>query len=758
MMMNKYFAHSGTRSDKSDWQTLKGHLHSVAEVAEKNSRYFKANKLSFLAGLLHDLGKYTPEFQARLEGSPNKVDHATAGAKVAAEILPPPWNNLIAYAIAGHHAGLANGSGEGDRRRVLKERLDQQFGRELPLLDNEAWKSELVIPSIESLSPQISPNSDVDLQGFQYAFLIRMIFSCLVDADFIDTDKFYKHLEGKPLLRGGYPQLSELKQRLDKALDKMVNKTDPAKKVNQLRKEILDNARFKAQLPPGLFTLTVPTGGGKTLSSMAFALDHALAYDLRRVIYVIPFTSIIEQNAKVFRDAFGDLGDSAVLEHHSNFDDRKVSNKEGAEETRDKLKLAMENWDMPVVVTTAVQFFESLFADRPSRCRKLHNISGSVIILDEAQTLPLKFLRPVMAAIDELARNYSCSVVLCTATQPALRDKDFEKGFSNVREIAPDPDRLFEELSLVNVSHLGELSDDELVSRIQANEQILTIVNNRRHAQSLFQTLKDQQTEGVFHLTTLMCAAHRAKTLEIIRGRLKAEKALPCRVISTSLIEAGVDVDFPCVMRAEAGLDSIAQAAGRCNRERTREKENSHVWIFKSPDWRIPAELEGFAAGMRSVLRRDFKNLLGQDAIKAYFSDVYWRKGDELDQKQLLKACRVGASKLDFPFQKIASDFRMIDSFMLPIFIPYDNEAKVLLKELESTDEVSSVLRKLQPYIVQIPRSGFDSLQIAGVIQTVVPHRFEEQFWELVNLDIYDAEFGISWAEPNFIKAENLVF
>lgn len=758
MMMNKYFAHSGTRSDKSDWQTLKGHLHSVAEVAEQNSRYFNANKLSYLAGLFHDLGKYTPEFQDRLEGSPNKVDHATAGAKVAAEILPPPWSNLIAYAIAGHHAGLANGSGEGDRRRVLKERLNLQFGRELPLLDNEAWKSELVIPSIESLSPQISPNPDVDLQGFQYAFLIRMIFSCLVDADFIDTDKFYKNLEGKPLLRGGYPQLAELKLRLDDALAEMIKKSDPAKKVNQLRKEILDNARLKAQLPPGLFTLTVPTGGGKTLSSMAFALDHALAHDFRRVIYVIPFTSIIEQNAKVFRDAFGDLGDSAVLEHHSNFDDRKVANKEGAEETSDKLKLAMENWDMPVVVTTAVQFFESLFADRPSRCRKLHNITGSVIILDEAQTLPLKFLRPVMAAIDELARNYRCSVVICTATQPALREPDFEKGFKDVREIAPDPDRLFEELSLVNVSHLGELSDDELVSRIQANEQILTVVNNRRHAQSLFQTLKDQQTEGVFHLTTLMCAAHRSETLEIIRDRLKPENALPCRVISTSLIEAGVDVDFPCVMRAEAGLDSIAQAAGRCNRERLREKSESHVWIFKSPDWRIPPELEGLAAGMRSVLRRGFKNLLGQDAIKAYFSDVYWRKGDELDQKQLLKACRVGASKLDFPFQKIASDFRMIDSFMLPVFIPYDNEAKVLLKELETTDEVSSVLRRLQPYIVQLPRNGFDSLQMARVIQMVAPHRFEEQFWELVNLDIYDAEFGISWTEPNFIKAENLVF
>lgn len=757
--MIKYFAHSGNNSDKSDWQSLQEHLTIVAEVAEHNSRYYKANRLTYLAGLLHDLGKYTPEFQARLNGSQTKVDHATAGAKVAAEFIPAPWNYLIAYAIAGHHAGLANGSAEGDGRRALKERLNLQFGKELPVLDNEMWKSELVVPPVESLVPKIVANPDAELQGFQFAFLIRMIFSCLVDADYIDTDKFYRNLDNKALLRGEYPQLAELKKRFDQTMTDMLVKSDQSKKVNQLRKEIHDNARFKAQLSPGLFTLTVPTGGGKTLSSMAFSLDHALAHGMRRVIYVIPFTSIIEQNAKVFREAFGDLGDAAVLEHHSNFDDRNILGKEGAEETRDKLKLAIENWDMPVVVTTAVQFFESLFADRPSRCRKLHNISGSMIILDEAQILPLKFLRPVMAVIDELARNYNCSVVLCTATQPALCEPDFKQGFREeaVREIAPNPARLFAELSLVNVSHLGDLSDDELLSHIQANEQILTIVNNRRHAQSLFQMLKGQQTEGVFHLTTLMCAAHRTKTLEIIRERLKPENSLPCRVVSTSLIEAGVDVSFPCVMRAEAGLDSIAQAAGRCNRERIWKKEDSHVWIFKSPDWPIPPALKGLTADMRAVLRKGHGNLLDQAAMKDYFSNVYWRKGNELDEKQILKACRLGASKLDFPFQKIAKDFRMIESFMQPIFIPYDDEAKTLLKQLKTTDDVSGVLRKLQLYIVQIPQDGFDCLRRAKTIQMVAPHRFEEQFWELLNMDIYDLEFGLVWAEPDFIKAETQV-
>lgn len=763
-LMSKYFGHSGNKEDKSDWQPLKDHLYRVALRAELNSKYFKAAKLSYLAGLLHDLGKYTSEFQARLEGSLSKVDHTTAGAKIAAEILPDekfnkfPFYKFVAYAIAGHHAGLSNGTDEGDGRRALKDRLSLQFGKDIPMLDSEAWRSELVLPSIESLIPEISPNPDADLQGFQYAFLIRMIFSCLVDADFIDTDKFYKHLEGKPLLRGDYPQLSELKVQFEQTLAEKVNSSDQTQTVNQLRKEILDTARLNAKLAPGLFTLTVPTGGGKTLSSMAFALDHALAHNMRRVIYVIPFTSIIEQNAKVFREAFGDLGESAVLEHHSNFDDRKIKDAEGAEETRDKLKLAMENWDMPVVVTTAVQFFESLFADRPSRSRKLHNISGSVIILDEAQTLPLNFLRPVMAAIDELARNYGCSVVLCTATQPALCEPDFTNGFKDVREIAPAPTRLFDLLSLVNVSHLGEVSDDELVSRIQANNQILTIVNNRRHAQSLFQTLKAQQTEGVFHLTTLMCAAHRTATLDEIRKRLSLDNPQPCRVISTSLIEAGVDVSFPCVMRAEAGLDSIAQAAGRCNRERLWKKEDSHVWIFRAPDWPIPPELKGLSADMRAVLRKGHDNLLDQMAIKDYFSNVYWRKGEELDKAKILSVCKNGAVRLDFPFQKIASDFRMIDSIMCPVFIRYNGEAREFLKQLESTDDVSRVLRKLQPYIVQIPQNGFYSLQSAKVIQTVAPHRFKEQFWELINMDIYDSESGLSWADPNFIKAENSVW
>ena len=679
-------------------------------------------------------------------------------------------SKLISFAIAGHHAGLANGAGTGDGRRTLELRLKQEFGtgqNKLPPLDEKAWREQLEssIPPLDQLLPPITLHPDKNQRGFQFAFLIRMIFSCLVDADFIDTDKFYKKLEGKPWLRGEYPSLAELKPVFAQYLESKAKLSEPTK-VNQLRREILHHARSKASEDPGLFTLTVPTGGGKTLSSMAFALDHALKYQMRRIIYVIPFTSIIEQNAKVFREAFGELGQDAVLEHHSNFDVNKIKNEEMHEKTEDKLNLAMENWDMPVVVTTAVQFFESLFADRPSRCRKLHNISGSVIILDEAQTLPLKFLKPVMAAIDELARNYHCSLVLCTATQPALaKSDDFKQGFTHVREIAPDPKRLFRELSLVQVEHLGELTDAKVIARMQQHRQILTIVNNRRQAQALFKELKAQQKaeqgDGIFHLTTLMCAAHRTQTLDEIRKRLADKTQPPCRVVSTSLIEAGVDVDFPCVMRTEAGLDSIAQAAGRCNRERKHAKEKSHVWVFRSPDWKMPPELESLAGATNSTLRAiergDFDNPLGEEAIKNYFLDVYWQKGDELDKKAILKACRERTGSFDFPFQDIARDFRIIEDFMQPIFIPFDKTAESLLEELKDTDEVSKTLRKLQPYIVQLPQQGFNSLVTAKVVEKINERRFKDQFWKLINMNIYDEEFGIFWDDPTFMKAESLV-
>ena len=742
-MKSNFYAHSGLKADKTDWQLLSDHLNKVAEIASMNSRYFNAESLCSIAGLLHDLGKYTREFAKRLEGGA-RVDHATAGAKIAVD----NWGQLgklIAYTVAGHHAGLANGVDLGKDRSSLQARLE----KETPELD-ATWLTEITLPAHLSLPTlQVEKN----FEGFQTAFLIRMMFSCLVDADFIDTERFYLKLEGKSQKRGLNKPLEQLQLEINQYLFHLNGDgcADLSNSVNTIRQEILRFSRQQAKLRPGLFSLTVPTGGGKTLTSMAFALDHAIEHHLRRVIYVIPFTSIIEQNAGVFRKVFKNLGDDVVLEHHSAFDDESFK---GRDDSKDKLRLAMENWDAPVVVTTAVQFFESLFADRTSKCRKLHNITGSVIILDEAQMLPLKLLRPTMAAIGELARNYRCSIVLCTATQPALLHSDeFHNGFKQVREIAPDPERLYKELDRTTVRHIGIQTDDELAERITNTRQILVIVNNRRHARSLFERIGSGN--GHYHLTTLMCAQHRRQVLKSIREQLKQGE--PCKVISTSLIEAGVDVDFPQVMRAETGLDSIAQAAGRCNREGKGLKADSEVMIFSSPEWKAPPELDQYAASMRHVLRHYADNLLAPEAIKAYFKDVYWRQGDELDAKKILKICQDHQPRLTFPFQSIAQDYRIIDSFMRPIIISYDAKAESILKNFHYAEFVGRSARQIQNYLVQVPERAFQSLKAAGAISAIQPEKFGDQFWELINKDLYRQESGLNWEDPYFIDSDSLI-
>ena len=755
-----YFAHSGSQSDHSDWQPLPGHLFAVGELAGTNATYFSAELFARLTGLLHDFGKYSSEFKRRLTGENIRVDHATAGAKIAVEKYGQ-LGKLLAFAIAGHHAGLANGIDMGQGRSTLKERLTQIFGKDIPSVDDR-WQKEVELP--EKLPPPPLERA-VGFEGFQCAFFIRMIYSCLVDADFLDTEKFYLGLENKYPARKDFPSLAELREKLNETLEGLRDKAqkESPSQVNNLRQQILLHCRSQACLPPGLFSLTVPTGGGKTLTSMAFALDHALqpakegkaASQMRRVIYVIPFTSIIEQNAKEFRKAFGALGDKAVLEHHSAFDEGKFQQKD----SRDKLKLAMENWDAPVVVTTAVQFFESLFADRPSQCRKLHNITGSVIILDEAQTLPLKLLRPIMAAIDELARNYSCSIVLCTATQPALlKEHGFHNGFENVRELAPkwnDPNwsAQYQHFDRTRVKHIGIQSDAELQNYLK-RDQVLLIVNNRRHARALYDSIKNEA--GAKLLTTLLCAKHRSKVLDEVRADLIAGK--PCRVVSTSLIEAGVDVDFPLVLREECGLDSIAQAAGRCNREGRRDADQSEVLIFQSPEWKAPPELDQLAGSMREVVRNHAGDLLTEEAITRYFQIVYWQQGDELDAKQLLKAHQDHARSFDFPFQNIARDFQMIESHMLPLIIPYEPEAESLVNSLRFADQVGGIARKLQPYLVQIPKQAFIALADAKAIAPVAAERFGDQFWILVNIDLYDKHgAGLDWENPTFHSVESLV-
>lgn len=744
-----YFAHSNELPNQKDWHLLSDHLEGTGDRAAEFLDNTGRSDFGRAAGHLHDLGKYSREFQKRLAGGP-RCDHATAGAKVAIERYGRLFGKMLAFCIAGHHAGLANGV-NGERISALSDRL----GTRVPSLD-PAWKDEISLT--ELASPRLVPR-DGDTVGFSTAFFIRMVFSALVDADRLDTEAYYAALEGEPRRRGQHPALSVLLRRLDVHLQALSANAEHSA-VNDLRKEVLDHARGKAGETPGLFTLTVPTGGGKTLTSLAFALDHAVHHGRNRVIYVIPYMSIIEQTAAVFRDALvaEDVEEADfVLEHHSTFDEGQIGNREA----RDKLRLAMENWDAPIIVTTAVQFFETLFANRPSRCRKLHNIANSVVILDEAQTLPVTFLRPCVTVLDELARNWRTSIVLCTATQPVLARRDgFPGGFDKVCELAPEPRRLYEALKRTRIIKLGTMNDAELSRRLPESRQALCIVNTRRHARDLYESLGT--IDGAFHLTTLMCAQHRRERLEVVRERLK--NGDPVFLVATSLVEAGVDVDFPVVWRAEAGLESIIQAAGRCNREGNATVGD--VYVFEPADAegrKAPPEIAQFAAAARTVMRR-YEDPLCLDAINDYFSELYWIKGEEaLDAKHILRLLRERKPDLDFPFETIAAKFRLIETAMVPVIVRYrgsngdDETVTRLLEELKWVERPGRCARRLQPYVVQVQPFVRTALLAAGAAEIVRKDEFADQFVVLTNSDLYRKDVGLTWNDPTFRTAEGLL-
>jgi len=745
---DRYFAHSAPPDTAVPWHGLADHLQGTGDRAARFLKRVALADLGRTAGLLHDLGKYTPEFQDRLRGNPAPVNHSTAGAKVACERYPGPLGKLIAFCVAGHHAGLANGV-NGDGITALADRLRQQ----VPELD-PVWREEIALPPLTNPSVQTRGR---DSAGFTASFLIRLVFSALVDADYLDTELYYDRARGTESPRGNYPSLEVLRHRLDSHLATLSAEAAPTA-VNDLRAEVLAHARQRAEERPGLFTLTVPTGGGKTLTSLAFALDHGVRHGLDRVIYVIPYTNIIEQTADVFRHALAATPDAAdfVIEHHSAFEDDGIRERSG----RQKLGLAMENWDAPIVVTTAVQFFESLFANRTSRCRKLHNIAGSVVVLDETQTLPLGFLRPCVTAIDELARNWRASVVLSSATQPALReDSGFVGGLRDVRELAPEPARLQKRLQRTRLRPLDSVTEDELADRLGETAQVLCIVNTRRRARAVYEALRGH--EGATHLTTSMCARHRRHALGEVRSRLEAGE--PIRLVATSLVEAGVDLDFPAVWREEAGLESIIQAAGRCNREGRAMSGEVFVFGFPTEDGRTVPEIARAAGAARGVLRTH-DDPTSLEAIQDYFQALYWAIGEKpLDQKGILPLLSERTTSLDFPFETIAREFRLIETPMVPVIVPYrgpdgvDRTADGLIRQLDFAERPGGLARRLQPYTVPVPPRARAALLGAGSARIVQEAKFGAQFVVLQNEDIYREDVGLTWDDPTFRRVEGMV-
>jgi CRISPR-associated endonuclease/helicase Cas3 len=732
--MSTYFAHSTDNPTKSDWQSLDRHLAEVARRSGEFAARFGAEEWGRACGLFHDLGKFSREFQARLEGG-RRVDHATAGARQVYDRYGPAHGMLLAYAVAGHHSGLADGGVEGGTRTdTLRGRLDP---------------AKVAVPAIRDFEPVLAttrtrlPPPPTGRSGFSVAFFVRMLYSCLVDADFLDTESWLA--KERTCLRGGCPTIAGLREPLDRYLEALSRRDTP---VNQRRAEILASCRGAATLPQGIFSLTVPTGGGKTLSSLAFALRHASIHGLERVVYAIPYTSIIEQNAAVFRSF---LGEDTVLEHHSNFEPQREDEEDETSPAL-RMRLTAENWDAPVVVTTNVQLFGSLFAARSSRCRKLHNLARSVIILDEAQMLPTRLLQPCLAALRELAAHYGASVVLCTATQPALQEAPYlPSGFAEgeVRQIIPDHAALYEVFRRVDVRYAGALSDADVTARVLARPQVLCVVNTRAHARKLFERMGPG--DGHLHLSALLCPAHRAEKLIEIRKRLKAGE--PCRVISTQLVEAGVDVDFPAVVRAATGIDSIAQAAGRCNRE-GKLPGRGDVTVF-DPECGLPPGHFRRTADVGALTARAFsEDLLSPEAVRHYFTQLYSFEGaDGLDAKAILRRIEVDAKNLSFPFREVSEDFRLIENEMESLIIPYNEQARNLIRELRHTDFPAAAARKLQRYTVQVYRSTLAGLCAAGVVEII-----EDRFQVLMNESLYRDDLGLCPEDPTFRDQEDNVF
>jgi CRISPR-associated endonuclease/helicase Cas3 len=716
-------AHSANETGAPE--PLLEHLELVARLCEQYAAKFGAGSWGRVAGLWHDLGKFSREFQAYIRGqlaAGAKVDHSSAGAQYAARYAGQA-GKLLAYCIAGHHSGLANyhsadPGNPGLRGMPLSERL----GKSVPDWVQYAPADLLTLKPAQSLPFALGKDDAL----FQLSFLVRMLFSALVDADFLATESFLNSRKNRQREKGA--PVAQLAAALEKHLAKLSNDLTP---VNRLRRNILADCIAAAVWVPGFFSLTVPTGGGKTLASLMFALRHALQHGMERVIVVVPYISIIEQTAEIYRHTFKDFGGATVLEHHSIAEyDRQTAPL--------SIRLAAENWDATIIVTTAAQFYDSLFAAKPSKCRKLHRIVKSVVILDEAQTLPVGLLGPCLSALRALVHGYQSSVVLCTATQPALGKRpDFAPGLQNVREIMRDPAALYNAMRRVKVTFAGPLPDATLLDKLAAHRQILCIVNTTRHATRLATAL--EQFPGTFHLSARMCPVHRLETLAQIKAHLKADE--PCRVISTQVVEAGVDVDFPLVYRALCGLDSLAQAAGRCNREGLLP-EPGQVIFFLGDEPPINA-LKAAADACLQVLPDYLDDPLSLAAIDHFFRQYYWARGN-YDTKEILPCLtQSGAEKGEFQFQS-AAEFALIDSPTQAVIIPWREEGRALCAQLRQPDFlehpwlVAKLTRQMQRYCVNVWPNEFEELRDTGRIELV-----HDQWWILRNLADYSPVVGL---------------
>jgi CRISPR-associated endonuclease/helicase Cas3 len=670
-----------------------------------------ARRLGEEAGWLHDLGKYSDEFQRHLERQDGEfVEHAAHGAFLAVRAGAVE----CAFAVNAHHSGLGTRSS----LRELTTRDERTAGLEpgQKVSDRAVVLLERAVADGLSIAPTGGPGPARGAE-LQTELRTRMLLSCLADADRLDAEAWMS--EWNPRLRTTVEPLNA-GARLEHVLRHIrgLRRGDHPSEVDKARAEVLGDSLSAALEAAGFFSLTVPTGGGKTLASLAFALAHAREHGMQRVIFVVPFLTVIEQNAAVIRKAVGEAEHGGVvLEHHSNVALGELELGDGQSVRDVRQRLLAENWDCPVIITTAVQFFESLFSDHPTQVRKIHNVANSVVIFDEAQTFPPGMLRPMVGILRQLVDEYRCTAVFCTATQPALtndiRGSDRPEPLipvGLVREISSDPPGLFRRLKRVNVvwpearaaTPLAEVADSMAVAG-----QGLAVVNTKRHARELFAQLQVRDRSSI-HLSTRMCAAHRRDVVAEIRRRLSSGEL--CLVASTQLVEAGVDVDFPALWRAFGPLDSIAQAAGRCNRE-GRLASPGLVTVFRPEDDRMPAGVYRRASDVTELMLTT-----GNGAIDVhdpatfanYFVGLY--NASDLDRNRIVDARRA----LDFP--QVADRFRLIDDITTGVLVRYKDGASWMSRVLNGELLGRGQLRQMQPYMVSLYEAELKKGLASGVV------------------------------------------
>jgi len=687
----KPYAHTPPDSKSDTWHFLEQHLLQTAKTASIFSKYFEYEKAGFVLGIFHDLGKVNPKFQDYLIAcnervKATKAPHSIQGSSFLWWLLlqQNKINLPLAMCTLGHHGGLDS-----------QHKVIVQNGKLY-----EWWKDKKNI-SIKKLMQDflkyfslVTPEKLPD-NALKQELLLRMLFSALVDADFLDTEKHFNVTQS--ILRTNPIHPKDLWPIFRATQLKMMwqNRND---KLNKIRNRIYFTCVDAAKNQPGVFRLTVPTGGGKTLSGMAFALKHSVVnktHGFQRIIIALPYTSIIDQNAKVYREIFGD---NFVLEHQSQVE---VKEQDDQDENYLKQRLASENWDYPIIVTTTVQLFESLFNNKPSKCRKLHNIAKSILILDEVQTLPPELIETTIDVLRTLVDDYGVTLVLSTATQPAFDSTPYLKGFDgkNINEILSDYKTYFDILKRVKYSRLKEFNSlDELADEIaqQNNSQSLTILNTRKHALKLLEVLKEKHNvEGLYHLSTLLCGAHRKKILKEVFEKLSSSGTVPVRLISTQVVEAGVDLDFPVVLRAIAPLDRIVQAAGRCNRNDKRNAKGK-VIIFDFPEQRSPSQTYKIGIENAGILlkRNAPEKLHDPDLYTEFFQMMF--KDVELD-KHRIQSYR---KELDFPV--VAEKYKLIEDTVPVVITTYDNNEGERRLQNYIYKPSRETWRALMPYIVNL--------------------------------------------------------